>query len=108
MFNSNTGINKVYEFADGTSLAIAGSASRVFEVDIVNVPTTNDSNHGSPDSFYCAGVHTNALIARLRSADEVDSKGEAIDMNRIRSYNLTYTAGTLTVYEAESSLLEVI
>ncbi len=101
MFNSNTGINKVYEFVDGTSLAIAGSASRVFEVDIVNVPTTNDSNHGSPDSFYCAGVHTNALIARLRSADEVDSKGEAIDMNRIRSYNLTYTAGTLTVYEAE-------
>ncbi|MDE5991063.1 MAG: hypothetical protein K2H36_05725, partial [Clostridia bacterium] len=99
MFEDNTGVNQVYEFAEGTSLAIAGSASRVFELDIVGVPTT--SPLGSSDAFYCAGTHTNALVARLRTDNEVDSRGDAVDMNRIRSYDFSFNAGTLTINEAE-------
>ncbi|MDE5617032.1 MAG: hypothetical protein K2I78_04510, partial [Clostridia bacterium] len=100
MFNNNQGINKVYELLNGTSLASADTADIVFELDIVNVDTT-DPDHSKSDSFYCAGVYKDALVARLRTAGEFDTKGNPVDMNRIRSYSLTYEAGTFTVYPAE-------
>ena len=105
MFNSNASTNfSVYEYGyvDGeiTSLPITGNEGNIFKVDIVDVPTT-DPNHGSPDSFYKAGVYEGALIAKLREEGDTNNEGMPLEFDRIRSFDFTYEAGKFTVNKAD-------
>ncbi|MBD5100781.1 MAG: hypothetical protein HDT29_05930 [Clostridiales bacterium] len=98
---------KIYTYGlndkgEQTSLAIAGRASTVFEVDIVGAETTNPSNFGSEDNFYTAKTHVGVLVARLRSPKdgETDSDGEPLVQARINSYNFVSHEADLIIHEA--------
>ncbi|MBD5086992.1 MAG: hypothetical protein HDT32_06540 [Clostridiales bacterium] len=95
---------KIYNYGNGTSLAITGLASMIFEVDIVGATTTvaDPDKFGESDNFYTAGRHEGALVARLRTVapGEFDEENNPILQERVNSYNFTCNPADLVINEA--------